>query len=130
VTDLRLLPDVELLVGDILTDVDWSTKTPADLASEVPCRTVRKISGAWIHPKFIDRPVVVIDSYGPDEDTATALGETARVLLVDAWLAQTRTSHGVIHRLVEMVSPFTVRTGTEPDGVAHVSSTYRITVIP
>jgi hypothetical protein len=124
------LPDVELIVGDILDDVAWSSKTPADLASGVPCRVIHKIGGKWSHPLFLDAPHVVIDSYAATEDAATALGDAARASLIDAWLAQGRGTHGVLHRLVEVISPFVVRTGTNPDGVAHVSSTYQVFTRP
>jgi hypothetical protein len=127
---MTALPDVELIVGDILSDAPWSSRTPADLASEVPCRVVHKIGGKWSHPLFLDAPHVVIDSYGATEDAAVALGAAARTALIDAWLAQGRGTHGVLHRLVEVISPFVVRTGTEPDGVAHVSSTYQVFTRP
>lgn len=129
-TDLRLLPDVELIVGDVLTDVPWFSKVPTPLAENVPCRTIHKIAGSWSHPLFLDKPTVVIDSYGATEDLAVALGESARVLLIRKWLAQGRTAHGVLHRLNELTAPFVVRTGTTPDGVAHVSSTYQILTRP
>lgn len=129
-TDLRILPDVELIVGDVLSDVPWSSKTPGDLAAEVPCRVIHKIGGKWSHPRFLDGPHVVVDSYGATEDVAVALGETARVALINAWLGQGRVTHGVLHRLVEVISPFVVRTGTNPDGVAHVSSTYQVFTRP
>jgi hypothetical protein len=127
---MTALPDVELIVGDILSDAPWSSRTPADLAAEVPCRVVHKIGGKWSHPLFLDAPHVVIDSYGATEDAAVALGAAARDALIDAWLAQGRGTHGVLHRLVEVISPFVVRTGTNPDGVAHVSSTYQVFTRP
>jgi hypothetical protein len=124
------LPDGTLIVGDHLTDVPWSTRTPANLAGEVPCRTINQIGGKWSHPLFLDAPHIVINSFAATEVEARALGATARATLIAAWLAQGRSTHGVLHRLVEVISPFVVRTGTEPDGVAHVSSTYQVFTRP
>jgi hypothetical protein len=91
---------------------------------------IHNIGGSWSHPLFLDKPHVVIDSYGATEDEAVALGKAMRTALIGAWLSQTRTAHGVIHRLKEVTSPFVVRTGTGPDGVAHVSSTYQVFTRP
>lgn len=129
-TDLRLLPDEELLVGDVLDDVPWSVRTPSDLATHMPCRAIYKIGGTAAHPQFLDKPTVHVVSYAGSYDAAKALAETARVKLWNAWRSQTRFDHGVIHRVVESLSPFEPRTGTEPDGVFRFDATYQVFTRP
>lgn len=129
-TDLRDLPDEELLVGDVLNDVPWSPITPPNLASKMPCRVIYKLGGTAVHPQFMDKPTIHIVSYAGTYDAAKALAETARVRLWNARRAQTRFEHGVIHRVVESLSPFHPRTGTEPDGVFRFDQTHQVWTRP
>lgn len=125
-TDLRLLPDAELLVLAVLTDCDAATRTPADLASKVPFRAVYKIGGKAVHPMFLDKPQIHVASYAATRIAAKNLAETARVKLWQAWRDQFHTSLGHISAVHEVTSPFEVRTGTEPDGVYRFDATYQV----
>lgn len=129
-TDLRLLPDEELLVMAVLTDCPISTRVPPGLAGKVPWRTVHKLGGTAAHPQFLDKPLVQVSSYAGSYDAAKALAETARVKLWQAWRTQFRTDLGGVHKVVETVSPFEVRTGTEPDGVVRFDATYQVFTRP
>ena len=125
-TDLRYLPDSELLVLAVLTDCPAGATTPADLATKVPRRAVYKLGGTAAHPMFLDKPQIHVVSYAATRQAAANLAETARVKLFDAWRAQTTTAAGTIHRVVEVTGPFEVRTGTEPDGVFRFDATYQV----
>lgn len=125
-TDQRYLPDEELLVMAVLSDVPASTRVPDSLATKMPRRVVFKLGGTAAHPKFLDKPQVRISSYAGSYDAAKALAETARVRLFDAWRAQNTTTAGTIHKVVEVTSPFEVRTGTEPDGVFRFDQTVQV----
>lgn len=129
-TDLRLLPDAELLVLAVLTDCDAATRTPPDLASKVPFRAVYKIGGNAAHPMFLDKPQIHVASYAATRIAAKNLAESARVRLCQAWRAQFRTDLGGIHKVVEVTGPFEVRTGTEPDGVFRFDATYQVFTRP
>jgi hypothetical protein len=130
VTDLRLLPDAELLVLAVLTDCDAGTRTPADLASKVPFRAVYKLGGTAAHPMFLDKPQIHVVSYAGTRQAAANLAETARAALWQAWRTQFRTNLGAIHKVVEVTSPFEVRTGTEPDAVFRFDATYQVFTRP
>jgi hypothetical protein len=130
-TDLRFLPDVELLVLAVLTDVQGSTSTPDSLGSLVPWRVVYKLGGVAVDPRFLDKPHVKVVSYGSTRQLAKALAETARVKLFNAGQSQFRaTNLGHISRVTEVFSPFEVRTGTEPDGVFRFDGTYQVSTRP
>lgn len=129
-TDLRLLPDAEALVGDCLTDADWSDAVPANLVSKLPRYVIYKTAGTAVHPKFLDKPLIQVAAYAATKDAARELAENARVRLFEAWRAQTRYDAGVIHKVVEVLSPISVRTGTEPDGVFRFDATYQVFTRP
>lgn len=131
-TDLRFLPDVEVLVMAVLADVECSTGTPDSLASQVPWRVVYKLGGGSKDPRFLDLPHVQVVSYGSTRPAAKALAETARVKLFNAWhsVPQFHTDLGHISRVTEVISPFEVRTGTEPDGVFRFDATYQVSTRP
>lgn len=128
----RRLPDVEaLLLADVLTDVtNKGTRIPADVATQLPYRAVYKLSGTVVRPRFLDRPQVQIVTFAATREQASDLAEAAREALHDAVDAQTRFAGGVIHRVDEVVSPFEVRTGTEPDGVFRFDQTHQIYTRP
>lgn len=126
----RYLPDEENLVRDVLAPAESSTKVPGDLVTKVPRYVVRKISGVSVHPKFMDKPIVQVSAYEATRDAAKELAENGRIALFDAWQSQERFAHGVVHRVVEVASPFEVRTATEPDGVSRFDATYQIFTRP
>jgi len=129
-TDLRLLPDAELLTLAVLTDCPASARVPDTLASKVPWRVVFKLGGTSAHPQFLDKPHVQVSSYAGTRAGAANLAETARVKLFQAWRTQFRTDLGGIHKVVEVITPFEVRTGTEPDGVFRFDATYEVQTRP
>lgn len=126
----RYLPDEELLVKDVLSDVAASPTPPADLATKLPRRAIFKLGGIAIHPRFMDRPLIQVSSYASTRDAAKSLAEDGRSALHEAQRTQHRYTHGVIHRVVEVASPFAVRTGTEPDGVFRFDATYQVFTRP
>ena len=128
----RRLPDIEaLLLTDVLTDVtNRGTRIPADVATRLPFRAVYKLGGTVFHPKFMDRPQVQIVTLAATRAAASDAAEAAREALFDAVDAQTRFPGGVIHKVVEVASPFEVRTGTEPDGVFRFDQTHQIFTRP
>ena len=127
----RQLPDVEVLVPLVITDgVTHATRIPADVADHLPFRAIYKLSGTAFHPKFMDRPQVQIVTLAATREAASDYAEAAREALHNAVDAQTRTAAGVIHKVVEVVSPFEVRTGTEPDGVFRFDQTHQIYTRP
>lgn len=125
----RYLPDEENLVRDVLGGTS-STQVPANLATKVPRHVVYKLSGVAVHQKFMDKPIVQVSSYAATRDAAKALAEDARTALFTAWQTQHRYTNGVVHRIVEIASPFEVRTGTEPDGVSRFDATYQVFTRP
>lgn len=125
----RYLPDEENLVRDVLGGTS-STQVPANLATKLPRHVVYKLSGVAVHQKFMDKPIVQVSSYAATRDDAKTLAEDARSALFLAWQSQHRYTNGVIHRVVEVASPFEVRTGTEPDGVSRFDATYQVFTRP
>jgi hypothetical protein len=126
----RLLPDVEAMLHDFLNDVPASTKMPEDIATALPHRLIYKLGGVALHPQFLDRPQVQIASLAATRAGASDLAETAREALFWAWRQQTRMTEGGFHKVVEVVSPFEVRTGTEPDGVYRFDQTVQVWTRP
>lgn len=126
----RLLPDAELLVKAVLTDCPASSRTPVNVAAKVPHRVVYKLGGVAVHPQFLDKPHIQVVSYAGTRAAARDLAESARVALFQAWRTQARTSLGGIHKVKEVISPFEVRTGTEPDGVYRFDATYEVWTRP
>lgn len=126
----RHLPDVEALLIGLLADIPARTQTPADVASHVPMRAVYKLGGVALHGRFLDRPQVQISTYAATREQASDYAEAARDALFDAWRNQTRTDVGGIHKVVEVVSPFEVRTANQPDGVHRFDATYQVWTRP
>lgn len=128
----RRLPDVEaLLLADVLTTVtNRGTSIPPDVASSLPFQAVYKLGGTAALPGFMDRPQVQIVTLAATREQASDFAEAAREALEAAATAQTRFALGVIHKIVEVVSPFEVRTGTEPDGVFRFDQTHQIMTRP
>lgn len=126
----RLLPDVEAMLHDFLDDVSASTRMPDDIAETLPHRLIFKLGGVAVHPQFLDRPQVQIVSLAASREAASDLAEVAREALFWAWRRQSRTTLGGFHRVVEVVSPFEVRTGTEPDGVHRFDQTVQVWTRP
>lgn len=129
----RALPDVEVLVPLVLTDhasVDHGSRIPPDVATQLPYRAIYKIGGTSVHPRLMDRPQVQIACLAATREAASDLAESARVDLHAAVEAQTRTTAGVVHKVVEIISPFEVRTSGQPDGVFRFDATYQIYTRP
>lgn len=127
-TSLRILPDVEALVGGLLDDCPNAPTPPKMLASRVPFRTIYKIAGAAIG-RFMDAPHVQVVSWHNTRAGARDLAETGRVRLLNAWLEQYRSELGGIHRVNEVMSPFENRSGTV-DGVFRFDATYEVLTRP
>ena len=101
---------------------------PKMLASKVPFRSIYKIAGTAVG-RFMDAPHVQVTSWHSTRDGARDLAETARVMLLNAWLEQYRTTAGGIHRVNEVLSPFENRDGTV-DGVFRFDATYQVFTRP
>lgn len=126
----RRLADVEALLIGFLSDVDAGTSVPANLLDVLPFRAIYKLGGTAPHPKFLDRAQVQVSTYAATRESASDLAEVAREALFNAWRSQARTADGGIHKVVEVVSPFEIRTNTEPDGVFRFDATYQVWTRP
>lgn len=128
-TDLRLLPDVEALLAELLNDCPSGPTPPKMLASKVPFRSIYRISGSAVNGQFLDAPHVQVTSWAGSYAGAKALAETARVKLFQAWRSQYRNDVGGIHRVTEILAPFQNRTGSV-DGVYRFDATYQVFTRP
>ena len=131
---MRLLPDVDLLVREIVTaavsDVQVGTMIPPDLVDRMPFVMARRVGGTAVHPRFADRALVDVQVWAADRKVAADTAEAVRVALFRAWERQTVTAHGYIGAYSEIAAPTELRDETTPDGVYRFQATYALVVRP
>lgn len=131
---MRLLPDVDLLVREVVTSavpgVNVGTMIPADLADRLPFVMARRVGGTAVHPRFADRALVDVQVWASDRKTASDLAESVRTALFLAWERQTVTPYGSIGAYAETAAPTELRDETTPDGVYRFQATYSLVVRP
>ncbi|MCU1675337.1 MAG: hypothetical protein JWM93_95 [Frankiales bacterium] len=129
---LRLLPDSELVVRDILlvSGVAVGVNVPSDLLQRLPYISARRFGGSAVHPKFLDRGTFLIDCWSNNRATAAAMGETCRVLLFNAWRSQAAHAGATIAHYTEVTAPSELRTDGQAGGLYRFSSTVSLHVRP
>lgn len=130
----RLLPDADALILALirpaLTGVDVATELPDDLGGRVPFVVAQRVSGAAIHPRFLDRPTFNVDAWHTTRTAAADLAESVRVALVDAVEQQIVTEHGHVVNLDEQSGPAYLRTAEQPDTLHRFQAMYSLATRP
>lgn len=131
---MRLLPNVDKLVVGILraampaatVETEWSngfTRTPYVL--------VDVTGGDELHPEFLGRPLVDIETYAVGSNSAAAdLAENARVALYLAWRDQTVWPGGHLNSFRTVTYPHAQRLVGQPPNIFRYVATYLIGVRP
>lgn len=129
----RLLPDAELLTLDLLRSAlpstTFTTMIPDDVLERVPLVIVRRVSGAAIHPRFLDRATMSVDAWHTSKADAAELAESVRTALFLAWDSQTVTTHGHVAYFDETAAPSEIR-ADEPDTVTRYQASYSLATRP
>ncbi|SDI41138.1 hypothetical protein SAMN05421505_14932 [Sinosporangium album] len=133
----RLLPSVhDLLLGLLRAPlaaaypgVTVGTLIPARMT--YPFVLVRRAGGATIDPRFLDRPLVDVQTWDTNDRQAENLVESARALLVLAWRRQTVVPGvGSISFFRDQAMSTLLPDQTVPDGVYRYQATVELAVRP
>lgn len=130
----RLLPDADALILALirpaLPSVDVATEPPDDLTARAPLVVAQRVSGAAIHPRFLDRPTFNVDAWHTTRKDAADLAESVRVALVDAVERQIVTEHGHVSHIDEQTGPAYLRTAEQPDTLHRFQAMYSLATRP
>ncbi len=136
-TPLRDLPDVDDVLLAVLGggEVVCGANVPADLAERLkPAGShyvaAHRFGGAAVHPEFLDRATVEVDSWSASRRTAESVAQTCRVLLYGAWRSQQRHAGASISRYLEVTAPAELPTGSQSDGLYRFGATYSLHIRP
>lgn len=131
---MRLLPDAERLALALLRPqfggVQFGTLLPDDVASRLPFVMIRRVGGAPVDGRFLDRASMSVDVWHTSRSGAADLAEDIRVALLAAWEQQTVTDHGHVAYVTADAAPVELRTPDQPDTHHRFQATYSIATRP
>jgi hypothetical protein len=107
------LPDADALVLEVLRDAvdgqEFGTQIPADLLNSLPYVTVRRVGGASVDPRFLDRATFDVQTWASTRKAAVDVAIACRNALRDAWLNGTVYDLGHIAAFREITAPNELR---------------------
>ena len=129
------LPDADALVLTALragvSGQEFGTQIPADLLNSLPFVSVRRIGGASVDPRFLDRATIDLQTWGSTRKEAFDVAIACRDALRDAWLAGTAyTNLGHISHFREIAAPSELRTSDQAANVWRTQATYSLFLRP
>lgn len=129
------LPDADALVLEVLRDAindqEFGTQIPANLLNSLPYATVRRVGGASIDPRFLDRATIDIQTWDNTRKGAVDVAIACRDALRDAWLDGTvYTGFGHVSHFREIAAPSELRTADQAANVWRTQATYSLFLRP
>ena len=132
------LPDADLLVLQVIETaqpvLNIGTQIYDGLVDDVtagdPFVMVRRIGGAWVAPKLVDRAAFDLQSWGSSRKEAYDAAASVRDLLYDAARAQTTFALGHIARCVEVTALSELRTADQAGNIWRFQGAYSLFLRP